>query len=106
MCKEHFLRGFSAANPYDMKETRKLILSELGYEDVKGYEQKMFSDSDMIYSWCMNESEVGRIPTKQEMQAVISAGEGGGYPSGISDIREDKHGLFPGAWHNIKDSPL
>lgn len=73
VCKEHFLRGFSAANPYDMKETRKLILSELGYEDVKGYEQKMFSDSDMIYSWCMNESEAGRIPTKQEMQSVISA---------------------------------
>ncbi len=71
-CKEHFLRGFSAANPYDLKETQKIILGNLTYDDVKGYEKQMFGDSEKIYSWCMNESEADSLPSPEEMETVMA----------------------------------
>lgn len=72
VCKENFLRGFSAANPYDMKQAQKMILADMTMEDVKGYERKMFGDSEKIYSWCMNESEEDLIPTPDRMREIIA----------------------------------
>ena len=71
-CKENFLRGYAAAFPYDLKELQKLILSELTYEDVQGYEKKMFGDSEKIYSWCMNEKEAPSIPSPERMEEIIA----------------------------------
>lgn len=74
-CKENFLRGFTAAFPYDLKEEQKIILGNLSYDDVRGYEQKMFRDSGKIYSWCMNEKEEAGLPDAAEMKEIIAAAE-------------------------------
>ena len=73
--KENFLRGFTAAFPYDLKEEQKIILGSLSYDDVKGYEQKMFRDSEKIYSWCMNEKEEAGLPDEARMKEIIAATE-------------------------------
>lgn len=72
VCKEHFLRGFPAAFPYDIEQEKRMIIGELSYGDVKGYEQKMFGDSEKIYSWCMNEDEADRIPSPERMEEIIA----------------------------------
>ena len=82
VCKENFLRGFSAANPYDMKQAQKMILAGMTYGDVKGYERKMFSDSEQIYSWCMNESDASLIPSPGRMKEIIAE-------TAASDIRPE-----------------
>ena len=82
VCKENFLRGFSAADPYDMKQVQKRILAELDYDHVRGYEQKMFWDSEKIYSWCMNGSEAELIPSPERMQEIIAR-------TAASDIRPE-----------------
>ncbi len=82
VCKEHFLRGFACAFPYDYKESQKLIFNELSYEDVKGYEKGMFEDSEKIYSYCVNTDKSGIIPSSDKMKEILA-----GVKS--SDLKQD-----------------
>ncbi len=72
MCREHFLRGFACADPYEYKQIQKTILSELDYEDVKGYEKKVFGDSEVIYSYCVNDRKADIVPSQERMEHILS----------------------------------
>lgn len=104
--KENFLRGFSTAFPYDLKEDQKIILGDLSYDEVRGYEQKMFRDSEKIYSWCMNEKEEAGLPDADAMKTIIAE-------TAAEDIRPEyltyekiEYGQEPEAGTVVKTVPV
>ncbi len=72
VCKEHFLRGFACAFPYDYREAQKAVLNGLTYEDVEGFEKKMFEDSEKIYSYCANTGKKDIIPPAERMKEILA----------------------------------
>ena len=72
VCTENFLRGLPLAYPSDMKETERGIFGTLTYEDAKPYLKSMFSGSEKIYSWCINENEAGVLPPTGRMEEIIA----------------------------------
>ncbi len=69
---ENFLRGYAAADPYELKGIQKMIIGGMTIDDVKDYPKKMFSDCEQIYSWCVNEKEEAGLPAPERMKEIIA----------------------------------
>jgi len=70
VCIENFLRGTPCITPAGQRAVQRRVLSELSYEDLKSYPAKMFVESEVIYSNCLNEKEIDKAPSPEAMMAI------------------------------------
>lgn len=71
ICIENFLRNKPCVTPETNREIQKKVFSELTFDEVKAYPAKMFVASEQIISNCMNEKEVDKAPTKEQIMATV-----------------------------------
>ena len=75
-CLDDFLRGIPCTGPEYRRMLEKRVLDSIGYEDVLPYIGMMFMDSEKIYSYSINDSISGVLPSPERMRELVRlAGE-------------------------------
>ncbi len=70
---DHFLLNRPLVHPADLQEIQTRVLGEIGYEDILPYPDKMFRDSETIYTTCYNTVEdPGIAPSPEQMKAILA----------------------------------
>jgi len=71
ICIENFLRNKPCITPEKYREIQKKVFSELSFDEVKAYPARMFVESEEIISNCMNEKEVDKAPSNEQILATV-----------------------------------
>lgn len=74
-CIEHFLRGEALISPAEKKEMQAMAISEATAEEVFEYIQKMFRDSEKIYSYTIDQKKQDLLPSAERMQEILTKAE-------------------------------
>ena len=70
---DHFLLNRPLVHPADLQEIQTRVLGDIGYEDIASYPEKMFRDSEIIYSTCYNTVEdPGIAPSPEQMKGILA----------------------------------
>ena len=71
-CIEHFLRSEALISPADKKEIQTIMVNESTSDEVYAYIEKMFKDSEKIYSYTVDQKKVNILPTAERMKEILA----------------------------------
>ena len=74
-CLEHFLRGEALISPAEKKDIQKRMIAEATSEEVFSYVQKMFGDSEKIYSYTTEKDKTHLIPSEERIKEILAKAE-------------------------------
>jgi zinc protease len=72
VCHNNFISGYATTAPAELQKIQQRILDGITKEDLEPYIRKIFVDSDAIYSWFCNEDDKAKLPSTDEMKAIIA----------------------------------
>lgn len=81
-CIGEFLYGIPAVAPDERTRIEREILGSITYEDVLPYLSDMFEASEKIYSYSINESAAGILPSAERMKTLLDE-------AGAADVQPD-----------------
>ncbi len=70
-CKENFLRNIPCVFPTEYKVLQKKALEEVTYDEAQSYVEKMFGESEKIYSCSINDSKIEKLPSKERIIEIM-----------------------------------
>ena len=71
-CIEHFLRGEALISPGDKKEIQAMMVAEATTAEVYEYLEKMFKDSEKIYSYTIDQKKQDILPSEERMKEILA----------------------------------
>lgn len=74
-CLEHFLRGEALISPAEKKDIQKRMIAEATSEEVFSYIQKMFGESEKIYSYTTEKDKTHLIPSEDRIKEILAEAE-------------------------------
>lgn len=85
---DNFTGGYATTTPVQMHDIQKKILGSITMDDVRQSIDKMFKDSDAIYSWFGKPEDEPKIPSADEVKAIIAEIEGSAVAPGYASIKK------------------
>lgn len=73
VCIENFLRNYPLLDPIDLQSVQRKAISEITFESVSEYPAKMFGESEVIYSNCLNKKEICHAVPKERILAIADS---------------------------------
>ena len=70
-CVDNFLHGGALTYPSELQKIKMEIMSSLKLQDILDYIPKMFSESEVIYSYFYNPKDGHEIPSEQQIRERI-----------------------------------
>ncbi len=70
---ESFLRGFPECSPTSLAEVKRDALNSVKKEDVQSMLSMILDSPERIYSYVINEKEVGKLPDEKMMREIIDS---------------------------------
>lgn len=71
VCHNNFVSGAALTDPATLHEIQTRILNGITLKDVKPYIEKVFVESDKIYSWFANPKDSARVPSLEATKARL-----------------------------------
>lgn len=73
VCKQNFLSGFPCIRPDELRAIQASAAETITKEEIERYIRDMFTGSERIYSYSINESKASILPSADSMRAVIAS---------------------------------